>query len=318
MAAHVLASFSKSMSTYGGWQLVLKTTFTLLILLFAEVARAERLVTTVVSVLAPSEAGDPDFERAANEPWIVLLSVGGRALRIESSDEQSLAVIGAVAGKPRFIEIEYEDIGTVDRIKSVQERPDMRPHASDGALPIEPQSQLEDPSVGRIDFPFGDRELSVQGLFEYFSSFGLRRNSQCFHRAYYWSHQLWRQTGAMTHKVFMFFTGKYIRRFNYHWWFHVAPYVHDESGQEIVLDPTYLKKPVTMRQWTNNFLRNDPECPIVTDYKGHHAQEREAWCYLVKVPMYYYHPNTVENARRNGLRIDQWDKGWLTRSRTAR
>lgn len=274
-----------------------------------ESGHADTLTTTVIDVLEPEKPGDS---------WIFLLSADGRALRVDDKDLSRIEILRSHVGKPRFIRIDFTNLGPIDQINSLEELSHVQAEDPFGGFPIEPASVISDPLLGRIDFEFSGYSLTPQGLYDYFRSFRLRRGSQCFHRAYYWAHQLWRQSGALTHKVFMFFTGKYIRRYNYHWWFHVAPYVYDEEGKEVVIDPTFLKQPVDMQKWTDNFLRNDPVCPEVKTYQGHYVHARDQWCYVVKASMHYYHPNTIEEANKKAKKINTWDKGWLSNARRSR
>lgn len=298
----------------------------LLAFLMPRLAQAETLVTTVVDVIKPE---------AANEPWIFLLS-SGRTLRVGSADHPRIAILKSAIENPRFLRIDFTDLGEIDRVDDLSELSPLQPTTHpDQPLMFEPEppaDSLLSPNTTEasgpndvseamsmpIDFLIDGYQLTPQGLFDYFKSFRLRRGSQCFHRAYYWAHQLWRQTGAMSHKVFMFFSWKYIRKFNYNWWFHVAPFVYDSKGEEVVLDATFLSGPVSMRAWTNNFLRNDPECPVVTEFQGHSAHGRNDWCYLVKVPMWYYHPSRIEAATKTGSKVRTWDVNGIKWGRSTR
>lgn len=290
-------------------QLVRKMIGVLFVTFVPFMAGAESLTTTVMHVLEPEKPGDT---------WIFLLAADGRALRVSEEDRPHIEILNSAVGKPRFFEINFENLGDHDRIESITELSHVQPSGPGGAFPIEPLNMTEDPLLGRVDFKFDGYALTPVGIYDFFKSFQLRRGSQCFHRAYYWAHQLWRQTGVLSHKVFMFFTFRYIRKYNYHWWFHVAPYVYDENGKEVVIDPTFLSKPVSMQDWTNNFLRNDPYCPEVAQYMGHTAQGGDQWCYVVKAPMHYYHPNTIENTNKTKERVRTWDRGWLSNARRSR
>ena len=268
----------------------------------------EPTVTTIVQTLPPENAGDS---------WIFFLS-SGRALRVADSERHHVEVLKSISGTNRFVELEFINEGKTDRIVKLNELTGLQSVDSGSGIAIEPLSAREYDALNRIDFKFKGYPLNPQGVFDFFKSFNLRVGSQCFHRAYYWAHQLWRQTGARTNKVFMFFSWKYIRHYNYHWWFHVAPYVHDEKGTEIVLDPTFLRKPVTMKEWTDNFLRNDPECPVVTNYVGHSAHGKNDWCYIVKAPMWSYHPDHIETANKKSAKIRTWHIDGLFYGRTTR
>jgi hypothetical protein len=272
-------------------------------------AQAESYITTVVDYLEPERSSDP---------WIFLLSADGRALRVPQNEQARVNFLKSVAKRPKFISIEITNLGAIDRIDSLTEMTGLQSIDPAYGFPIEPMLAANDASLGRVDFSFRGYDLTPQGIFDFFRSMNLRTSSQCFHRAYYWSHQLWRQTGTLSHKVFMFFSWKYIRHYNYHWWFHVAPFVYDDQGNEVVLDPSYLRGPVSMKGWTDNFLRNDPHCPVVMDYEGHSAHGQNDWCYLVKKPMWYYHPNFVEQSNKDRKPVTKWDRDLLAISRTAR
>lgn len=263
----------------------------------------ESFTTTLVDVLKPERAG---------ESWIFLLSADGRALRVSDQDRSNIEVLLNAVGKPRFLQMSVSNEGATDRILTLSELPQTASATADEFMQIEPFSSRDRGIIERTDFHFDGYEMTPQGIFDFFRSMRLKTPSQCFHRAYRWAHQFWRNTGALSYKVFMFFSWKYIRTFNYHWWFHVAPYVFDDKGQEVVLDPTYLTKPVSMKEWTDKFLRNDPVCPTVTKYMGHSAHGQGQWCYLVKARMEVYHPNTVEAVNKGGPRVKTWDAGYLT------
>lgn len=272
-------------------------------------ASVESYTTTIVNVLRPEEPGDN---------WIFLLSAGGRALRLEDHDRAPIERLLKAVGQTQLIRIDATNMGDFDRIEDIQELSEPQARPLDSTFPIEPLPSRPSSVAHSLDYDFAGHSLTPQGIFNFFKSMRLRRSSQCFHRAYYWAHQLWRNTGALSHKVFLFFTWKYIRHYNYYWWFHVAPYVYDENGDEVVLDPTFLSKGVTMKRWTDNFLRNDPECPTVSDYKGHGEHERDQWCYLVKSRMHYYHPNVIEASNKTARPVTGWDEDYLSIARRSR
>ena len=51
---------------------------------------------------------------------------------------------------------------------------------------------------------------------------------------------------------------------------------------------------------------------------GYSGQFQDRYCYLRKVPMYYYHPDRLERADRGGYTITQWDQAGLNASQVAR
>lgn len=145
-----------------------------------------------------------------------------------------------------------------------------------------------------------------------------RSESQCYNRAHIWSWEMQTRHQIRSMKVFLFFTRKYIRRFNFEWWFHVAPFVYvreDGKIKEKVMDYRYTYSPVSMREWTNIFMHNNAECSEVTrytDYEYTREDPAKGWCMLLKVPMYYYQPidlEALDKKSKQKLFWEEWDLG---------
>ncbi len=136
--------------------------------------------------------------------------------------------------------------------------------------------------------------------------------SQCYNRAHVWSWEMYNQHIVKPMKIFVFFTPKYIRRFNFDWWFHVSPYVlTNENGvvTERVMDWRYTKKPLLMKEWTDVFMANNSVCKDVekySDYEYHRTDADAPWCMLLRSSMYYYQPLDLERLDKKGLVKDFW------------
>lgn len=120
--------------------------------------------------------------------------------------------------------------------------------------------------------------------------------SQCYNRAHVWAWEMYKHSRLQSQKVFIFFPVKYIRQFKFEWWFHVTPMVSVmEKGKvtERTMDYRYAKGPLLMKNWTDIFMRNNAECPVITRY-SQFEQDRNnpngPWCMLFKASMYYYQP----------------------------
>lgn len=153
------------------------------------------------------------------------------------------------------------------------------------------------------------------GVFNYMKAMGFRRG-ECFHRAYLWAYDTWTKEKIATHKTFLFFTRKYIERYRYKWWFHVAPMLISD-GVEWMLDPRFVSAPRSVKRWTDNFMKNAAECPVITKYEGYERHHKDKWCYLRKTTMFYYHPNSVLRADGAGRTETQFDENGLYFSRKA-
>lgn len=135
------------------------------------------------------------------------------------------------------------------------------------------------------------------------------KDSQCYNRAHVWTHD-WRQKHKFfSSKVWIFFTRKYIREFDFEWWFHVAPYVHvviDGAIKERIMDIKYARGPLNSRQWSNIFMRNDAPCPTVNKYSDQANYPEAGHCFLMKSSMYYYQPVDLELLELKGIQKNYW------------
>ena len=135
-------------------------------------------------------------------------------------------------------------------------------------------------------------------------------NSECFNRAHMWNYS-WRIKHQLyTSKAWIFFTRKYIRKYDFQWWFHVAPLVHvalDDVVTERIADKKYSKRTQTMKEWTDIFMRNNVECPLIDLYSEYANYPETGWCYVMKTSMYYYQPVDLETYERDGIPKNTWN-----------
>ena len=124
------------------------------------------------------------------------------------------------------------------------------------------------------------------------------KESQCYNRAHIWAFEWFQKYGLNSEKTFLFFTRKYIRKYNFEWWFHVAPSVQVIDGpnvEERIMDVKYaLGGPLRLKNWTDIFMRNDAACPIISKYSEYANYPESDWCYVMKVSMHYYQPIDME------------------------
>lgn len=144
-----------------------------------------------------------------------------------------------------------------------------------------------------------------------FKSFRGRPNSwsQCYNRAHVWAFESKKQFQLDSMKVFIFYTRKYIREYNFDWWFHVAPFTLIQAGdstEERVLDPRYAKSPLKFKEWTDLFMRNKVTCPVIKKYSDYENNEEASYCYLLMESMYYLQPLDLDNLERYGVVKSQW------------
>lgn len=123
------------------------------------------------------------------------------------------------------------------------------------------------------------------------------KESQCFNRAMVWSYEWWKKHSLKSNKLLIYFTRTYIRRYNFEWWFHIAPYVHvmdNDKVVERVLDIKYTNGPRDFQTWANIFLRNDAPCPVINKYSDYADHPYTGSCYFQRTHMYTYQPADLQ------------------------
>lgn len=128
-----------------------------------------------------------------------------------------------------------------------------------------------------------------------------RRSSQCYNRAHVWAYESKNKFDLNSMKVFMFYTRRYIRRYNFHWWFHVAPFTYlktNDAFDEKVLDYRFTQRPHAMKDWTDIFMHNKAYCPEIKLYSQYRDHQEDEDCYLLKVSMFYLQPLDLDNLER--------------------
>lgn len=153
-------------------------------------------------------------------------------------------------------------------------------------------------------------EVDAKNLFNTFKR-GANSWSQCYNRAHVWSYESKTKHQVNTMKVFIFYTRKYIREYDFDWWFHVSPFTYiagTETPEERVLDYRFTKAPATMKKWTDLFMRNKVECTSINRYSDYENNQEKAYCYLYRASMYYYQPLDLEALENTGKTKTDWVK----------
>ncbi len=123
------------------------------------------------------------------------------------------------------------------------------------------------------------------------------KDSQCFNRAIVWTYEWYRKHSLRSNKILIYFTRTYIRRYNFEWWFHIAPMVHvmhEGKVVERVLDVKYTSKPHEIVKWANIFLHNDAPCPMITKFSDYADHPYSGECFLQRTHMYTYQPADLQ------------------------
>jgi hypothetical protein len=137
-----------------------------------------------------------------------------------------------------------------------------------------------------------------------------RGRSQCYNRAHVWAYESKRSFNLDSLKVFMFYTRRYIREYNFEWWFHVAPatLVRGADGglRERILDYRFTRRPHGVKEWTDVFMRNKVTCPVIARYSEYERNEETGYCFLQKVSMYYLQPLDLDRLEQTGQGKTRW------------
>jgi hypothetical protein len=250
-----------------------------LFLLFCSYAFSETFKTQIHSI----EKGE------RGEPHLIMFSDGHVGF-IESDGVLVLEAIKKNLESEDTVEVILDDrhqIVSISAVSSAFEEINISPN-----LPEELMSY--EPSI-----------INSSRAYQVFRS--MRRDyqnfSQCYNRAHIWTYEAFTSSALKSNKLFLFFTSRYIRKFNYKWWFHVTPMVYvggtDQSFWR-TLDRRYTSGPLTLRTWTNIFMLNNAYCPVVYNWSDYRYHQQERDCYLIPTSMYFWQPRDISYKERTG------------------
>ncbi|MFA5583247.1 MAG: protein-glutamine glutaminase family protein [Bacteriovoracaceae bacterium] len=251
----------------------------LCILFFSKISFAQTLTSTIVDI-----SHDDDITRVYLENGLVLKANSsiydmdiGRTYKFQYNRERIITLATVITHHPSFNETPLQLLNYPDLFQSYF--PTILPN------------------LQRANELFNELEYK-------------NNNSECFNKAHVWSYS-WRiKHQIYSSKAWIFFTRKYIRKYDFQWWFHVAPLVHiasDDSVIERIADRKYANKVLTMKEWTNVFMRNNVECPLIDLYSEYANYPETGWCYTMKTNMYYYQPIDLETYERDGKIKNTWN-----------
>jgi hypothetical protein len=177
-------------------------------------------------------------------------------------------------------------------------------------------------------------EAEALALYQSMPTDIFKAKSECHQRAHHWAYYNFNQShGLKTMKVYLFFTDRYKREFDYVWGYHVAPLIPvrlaDGTVEEQVFDPTftsmpswedranadrYDNKPVPISEWIKYFIYPEVECPVVENFNDYFKYQDRYYCYVMKTPMYNYIPDSLETETQPRA---SWREGDLLEMRNA-
>lgn len=162
-------------------------------------------------------------------------------------------------------------------------------------------------AVDGYEFSIAEDSRSIKKMFRTLNT-KMKKESQCYNRAHIWSYNLSQNYNkdAQTNlgKIWIFFSDNYIQKYDFEWWFHVAPFMYyqDYDDQKVmkVMDRKYSRRPVSPRKWSKTFMKNNAHCADIEHYSGYFYNKAKADCYLIKSSMYYYQPYQIQALEDGG------------------
>lgn len=226
----------------------------------------------------------------------LILATDGRVLEAPRDDSHLVDKLRAAKEAKLFVEVDILEDETSKDI--LQKRAVLRDitlmskyytleeHFPDAAIPTEDKEAVKSlSSMSQANYYFRKMRTDT------------RNGSQCYNRAHVWAYELWKYHGLTTRKNWMFFTRRYIREYNYYWWFHVTPYVYVNGQGTVALDRTFMREATHIVPWKNYFMRNDAACPLLSQYSYNYYRNNQeaAYCYWIRTNMYFWQPYQIEN-----------------------
>jgi hypothetical protein len=252
-------------------------------------AQTQTIITSVFNV----------FDSQRSSRLLVLSGIDGRVYRLPRS-EANLKLLQSMTGQ--IVRLTFTDNGKESLINQI--------------APVSPR-EVDTRTMDLNHFQYNQlRQFAptdlqsyenVKEVFEGMLNDGDRRRSQCFKRAHMWSYDMWSNLGIFSQKIFIFYTQRYVQLDkDAKWWFHVAPMLV-AGGVEYVMDGTFMKQPITVREWQEHFIKsNRITCPVIDHYASYEKNQWNRLCYLMKVPMYYFSPLDIEHRDYQGVLRNHW------------
>lgn len=169
------------------------------------------------------------------------------------------------------------------------------------------EDEIYPTAVEGYDFTIAESSRDVKKMFRSLNT-KMKKESQCYNRAHIWSYNLSekykRDEKINLGKIWIFFSDNYIKKYDFEWWFHVAPFMYtkdyDEQLEVNVMDRKYHRRPISPRKWSKMFMKNNANCADIQHYSGYLFNKAEADCYLIKSSMYYYQPYQIQALEEGG------------------
>ena len=240
---------------------------------------------TLAGIQLTTQIVDVDYGKKTNDDVLVFLS-SGHVAKLNRSEKSLTSHVDLALNSHEYLNISLDDNRFIQGMNKAVVVPTMK---MDTSTPV--KSVLEQYVPTTVE--------SMEKAKQYFREqrHAAKPETQCFNRAHVWSYEWWKAHSLRSQKLLIFFSRNYIRRYDFEWWFHIAPYIHVmDNGKvlERVMDKKYSGGPLSFRKWANIFLRNDAPCPVITKYSDYAENPYTGECYLYRTHMYSYQPADLQ------------------------
>lgn len=142
----------------------------------------------------------------------------------------------------------------------------------------------------------------LSSKFEVYQIFSSMRDdfteeAQCTNMAHVWAWENFKNYQLKTEKFFLFFTKKYIRRYKFPWWFHVAPVLSIKDNQKtilMILDRAYTTQPLELKSWTDHFVESGRSCKLIKKFSSYLKNHPIEDCFVLRASMYFWQPRDLK------------------------
>ena len=113
----------------------------------------------------------------------------------------------------------------------------------------------------------------------------------------------------------MFFTTRYIRKYKFHWWFHVTPMFYVKSFKSPrTLDRRYTSGPRQTKTWSDVFVKSKRRCKKVKTFDDFWLNQEKEDCYHIYASMYYVIPRDLEKRDITGKEKTEFSEKEIQRA----
>lgn len=272
-------------------------------LLFATIANAKVITTSVYDIIEPDKA----------ESKYLILTTSGDVFELNEDDTEALEAAKFSLTQKVLVDIDLVDLslnkilGIRENISKINMVNEELTYESESVFNTNVPTPLDGYELTKIYNMDDAKKLFISQRTR------TKRRSQCYNRAHVWTYELSKR-GVNSGKVWLFFTKRYIREYKYKWWFHVAPYIQvREQAEDVVMDREFTRDPLPLTTWKNIFMKNNAKCPTVEYYSDYrdHFWNGSKYCYYIKSSMYFWQPFNIENLEKGELVQRRWDRNEL-------